>query len=207
MTGVIKLLLVDDDQGSGVRLTRPNGKPLPGAESYASLIGKCIDDVGRGIGSDLVNDPGAAGKRCDLTGGATLKIRLDLDTFPTASFALPGARTPVAGAFCVRDREQDKCNPSYATASLGRDAGTLIVTLQNLRSASQGEISPKFYSVNFAAPDAAGRTGLLSLDPKIINKPRDEVSFLSLTTMIVIGLVVLAVGFSAGRRATISRRA
>lgn len=208
MTGVIKLLLVDDDQGSGVQFTRPGGKPLPGNASYGSLVGKCVNDIGNG--SDLVNDP-ASGKRCDLTGGATLKIKLDLDTFPTASFALPGGRAPVAGAFCVRDTEKDKCDPNYATAQLGRDPGTLIVTLHNLKSASQGEISPKFYSVNFAAPDVTGRTGLISLDPKIINKPHDEVSLLSLPVMIVIGAAIVAAAFFAGRaigrRAALSRRA
>ena len=210
MTGVIKLLLVDDDQGSGELLTRPNGKPLPGAASYASVIGKCVNDIGLGSASNIVNDPKSIGKRCDLTGGATLKIKLDLDTFPNASFALPGARAPLADAFCVRNSKQDKCDPAYATTALGKDPGTLIVTLQNLKSAKPGEISPKIYSVNFAASDVTGRAGIVSLDPKIINKPRDEVNFLSLTGMIVVGLIVLAAGFfvgrATGRRAAVTRR-
>ena len=210
MTGVIKLLLVDDDQGSGELLTKPNGKPLPGPAYYASVIGKCVNDVGVGGASNIVNDPAAGGNRCDLTGGATLNIKLDLDTLPNASFALPGARTPVTNAFCVRNSSQDKCDPSYATAKLGRDGSTLIVTLQNLKSAKPGEISPKIYSVNFTAADPNGRATLLSLDPKIINKPRSDLSLLSVAAIIVVGIVALSavffIGRAIGRRAAFSRR-
>lgn len=210
MTGAIKLFLVDDDQGSGELLTRPNGKALPGAANYASLIGKCVNDVGADSGSNIVNDPAAGGRRCDLTSGATLKIKLDLDTFPNASFALPGTRKAVTDAFCVRDSKGAKCDPRYATVKLGKDPGTLVVTLQNLKSAKPGEISPKIYSVNFAAADATGRASVVSFDPKIINKPRDQVSFLSLAIMIGIGVALVAVFFAGralGRRSAVRRRA
>ena len=192
MTGTIKLTVIDDDAGSGKALTKLDGTALPLPTPYASVVGNCI---GPGKvngkpdkGSNIYFMPELPGAKCDLSNGTKLKIKLDVDlpgledaaTFPE------GSRVPI---LCIYDDPAaPNCTETYAKFDKLKGDHVAIYTLQNFDAKTK---LPKYYKINFELP-IAGRKAGVTLDPKVINRPKfgDDVA-LALLCVVVTGAATL----------------
>lgn len=206
MPNVLNLFLIEDP--NGVFLRNPDGSTIPGSTERASLVGDCTVYANGSDGSNIVNDPAANGGLCALN-AKTVRITLQ---YKGSSFVIPG-RQPVP-VICVQKSQSDKTcdNPNFLKRVSLESDKVLLVNLKNLPN-NPHVLKNKFYSINFATPD--GRT--ISLDPKIINRPHEEISLLRTalhtpTGLAFLGGVILitaVIAFAVGRlfrRAQVVRR-
>lgn len=187
---IYAMALVSDAGGVPLRDLRGNSI---GDTFRVALRGDCIVS-GRSGGIDIINDPGG----CDLNKGDEIQIKLDQNgILKGASFAA----SPQAGdhpAFCIDRSQSDKTckNDDYIKQIKLVDKADLTKIQFKMKNVPKHSIETDiYYSMNFSVPGK----GIVVVDPKIINKPRDEAFFLSLTTIILIALIVLPLTFFSGR--------